>query len=477
MIFWSSSLQTAAKLERLRQAEAKLLDMAKSFGTRSAEEYEIRVFDTFIPRSAVPFKPLSSSDGSATASATANSWSTYDCTRTSTSISTNISTSSSTSTPTKDANEDCTQDEEELVIHGIQVTAQTTAHDKENTTETPLVLLHGYMNASAYFYRNLVGLTDYYQSIFSLDMLGWGLSSRPSFQNLKDDSLETAEDFFVESLEVWRSKNNVDKMVLAGHSMGGYISVAYCERYPQHVERLLLLSPVGVPDENDPSYLERKKRIQSSWSGSAFLGVFQTFFEITTVGSVLRTLPESQAYQFAQNYVIRRLPEISDPEEQKAVAEYLFYNNVLPGSGEYAIHKMLDSNILAKRPLQHRIQKLRVKDVYFMYGTTDWMEISAALTAQRLCEANTNKNTNDVGGPSSSPPNVSVFMVRDAGHLLMLQNWHMTNAVLIHAGGGKVPEGQLPIVMTPGAEDMPDSSLRESVRTRLQPGSPPQVAI
>lgn len=92
--------------------------------------------------------------------------------------------------------------------------------------------------------------------------------------------METAEDFFVESLEVWRSKNNVDKMVLAGHSMGGYISVAYCERYPQHVERLLLLSPVGVPDENDPSYLERKKRIQSSWSGSAFLESFRPFLKL-----------------------------------------------------------------------------------------------------------------------------------------------------------------------------------------------------
>ena len=31
--------------------------------------------------------------------------------------------------------------------------------------------------------------------------------------------------------------------------MGGYMSVAYCEKYPERVERLILISPAGVPDD------------------------------------------------------------------------------------------------------------------------------------------------------------------------------------------------------------------------------------
>lgn len=79
----------------------------------------------------------------------------------------------------------------------------------------------------AYFYRNFAGLSRYFDTMYSLDLLGWGLSSRPRFDP-KDSNMETAEAFFVESLEAWRAKNGIGKMTLAGHSMGGYISVAYC---------------------------------------------------------------------------------------------------------------------------------------------------------------------------------------------------------------------------------------------------------
>ena len=72
---------------------------------------------------------------------------------------------------------------------------------KQQETHAPLVIVHGYMNGALYFYRNLLGLANHFGTVFSVDLLGWGLSSRPSLENLRDDSVETAEAFFVESLE------------------------------------------------------------------------------------------------------------------------------------------------------------------------------------------------------------------------------------------------------------------------------------
>jgi len=181
-------------------------------------------------------------------------------------------------------------------MHGIQVTSkkEDTSLEEEAgaISSAPLVLLHGYMNGGAYFYRNLVGLSNYFTSVYSLDLLGWGLSSRPKFEfkqsvaNLsdphltppanareqqhrqeKDDRLiRSAEDFFVESLEAWRRVHDIPTMILAGHSMGGYIGVAYAERYPQHVERLILLSPAGVTagDEQRAERIQRARQ-QSLW--------------------------------------------------------------------------------------------------------------------------------------------------------------------------------------------------------------------
>merc|ERR1712118_590182 len=88
-------------------------------------------------------------------------------------------------------------------------------------------------------------------------MGGFGLSSRPDWDSYMKktepppsdlpQSVATAESWFVDSLESWRKAQKIDKMVLCGHSMGGYLSVAYSGRYPERVEKLVLLSPVGVP--------------------------------------------------------------------------------------------------------------------------------------------------------------------------------------------------------------------------------------
>lgn len=179
----ASAAFLATKLESLRAAEQRLMEFAARFDHFPGKTYSICPFDTKIPRSVVPIHK--------------HDFDVHDeggCYR----------------------------------IHGLRVTNDESSTDaNKQLVQTPLVFLHGYMNGSAYFYRNFAGLVNYFQCIYSLDLLGWGLSSRPAFR-LVDDSVETAEQFFVASLEAWRKQNNIEKMILAGHSMGGYISVAYC---------------------------------------------------------------------------------------------------------------------------------------------------------------------------------------------------------------------------------------------------------
>lgn len=179
---WHNS-SISSQVEELRQVERQLLDLAKNrFGSSNNKNVEIESFDTKIPRSVVPLKH-------------------HEC-----------------NVHKQDGEEDCYR------IHGLRMQNPTATCTRD---APPLVMLHGYMNGASYFYRNLLGLSRHFQTIYSLDLLGWGLSSRPNF-SLIDDQLTTAEDFFVESLEAWRRNNDIQKMTLAGHSMGGYIGVAYC---------------------------------------------------------------------------------------------------------------------------------------------------------------------------------------------------------------------------------------------------------
>eukprot|EP00529_Nitzschia_sp_RCC80_P022675 CAMPEP_0113498148 /NCGR_PEP_ID=MMETSP0014_2-20120614/31002_1 /TAXON_ID=2857 /ORGANISM="Nitzschia sp." /LENGTH=486 /DNA_ID=CAMNT_0000392121 /DNA_START=116 /DNA_END=1576 /DNA_ORIENTATION=+ /assembly_acc=CAM_ASM_000159 len=433
----SAAAIAATKLDRMRDAERRLLEFARAYyyvpnsnnSDTSSSSFNIRTFDTPIPRSAVPLKE--------------------------------------TTTTKKNDDQDDT-----LTIHGVHV--ESKGSQPSASSSAPLVLLHGYMNAGSYFYRNFGGLAKYYQNIYAIDMLGWGLSSRPSFEEIdhtsnstssqiasatkEQQAITTAEDFFVESLEAWRSHHKIDKMVLCGHSFGGYMSVAYTERYPERVEKLVLLSPVGVPDESDPSVQERRKRFSSSFRGRLFFNVFQSVFESTTVGTILRNyMSEERSHGLAQSYVTRRLPQISDPEESKTVADYLYYNSMLSGSGEFFVHSILNGMVMARSPLHFRIPNLKVDSVTFLYGQVDWMDISGGLNTQTTCET---INMNDDGHQA---PDVEVYMVPNAGHLLMLENWEGTNNGIIHAASGGTisqsgAEGELPKLLRPTSTSNKSSS-------------------
>ena len=419
-MFWSSAAaQIASKMESMRNAEANLVSFARRFGGRDPSSYDMQLFDTAIPQSSVPLKSCSVVS--------------------------------------------CEEDQEDtLIIHGVKLTSKENHISK--STETPLVLQHGYMNGGLYFFRNLVGLTNYFQNVYAIDMLGWGLSSRPTFR-LRDDSVETAEEFFVESLESWREANNIDKMILAGHSMGGYLSVAYCEKYPERVERLILLSPVGVPTRSEQIEAIRKN---ATFSRRLFLSLYTTMFENgTTPCSVLRTLPENKSRNYVESYVKHRLPAITDPAEQDAVSAYLFYNAILPGSGEYCINRILNPNVLAKKPLVNRIPHLKIPNVSFLYGSSDWMDYSGGLDTQSACEAQHRQG--------NVAPNVDVYGVRNAGHLLMLDNWEEFNVgVVLSAGGGDALSEVTPkpIKLSPRMEEsLPAGfmfSQNESARLRKQ---------
>lgn len=335
-----------------------------------------------------------------------------------------------------------------LFIHGVKVTSKLyqqrvqeenerskSAHPTENDKEEyPLVMLHGYMNGALYFYRNLVGLSNYGfgGEVYALDMLGWGLSSRPKFQTkaiqgYESDDTHATEQVFVESLEEWRKAHKIDKMVLGGHSMGGYLATAYAEKYPERIDRLILISPAGVPDDQ---HVDVEGRIKAApFSFRIFVGMVSSLWNMgVTPASFLRSLPETRGRKMVENYIRGRLPSITCPQEQKYLGEYLYTNAALPGSGEDCLGKILKPTTFAYKPTLHRIPFLRVKHVSFIYGQNDWMDpLLGGVETLRRCQ--------EMKKDGEPTPEVRVYGVRNAGHLLMLENWKEFNSAMILAAG------------------------------------------
>ncbi len=106
---------------------------------------------------------------------------------------------------------------------------------------TPIVVVHGGPgHSSESFHRSLDFLADGYRVAY-YDQRGSGNSQiRP------DPSLYTIE-LLVDELEALRRDFvGADRMILVAHSAGGALAQRYALAYPEHVEKLVLISSIPI---------------------------------------------------------------------------------------------------------------------------------------------------------------------------------------------------------------------------------------
>ncbi len=106
----------------------------------------------------------------------------------------------------------------------------------------PLVLIHG-IGASRHSWTGLVSHLRGSFRCIGYDLRGHGLSPRPEPPYTLDD--------LVEDLERLRRELNLERMHLAGHSLGGMIGPAYARRYPERVLSLGLYSTAAFRTSDD----------------------------------------------------------------------------------------------------------------------------------------------------------------------------------------------------------------------------------
>ncbi|KAL2916912.1 hypothetical protein HK105_203691 [Polyrhizophydium stewartii] len=251
-------------------------------------------------------------------------------------------------------------------------------HGRADEPVHNLVVAHGYGAGLGFFYRNFPALASVpgYR-VFAIDWLGMGASSRPEFPSVrrgqsKEDAVRQTEDFFVDSLEAWRQRMGLESMVLVGHSMGGYLSTAYALKHPDRVEKLLLVSPVGVPKAPSKEVLARRYR---SFGYRLAGSVWE--MNITPMSIVRSMGPWGP--NMVKLYTSRRFAHM-DQSEVASIDNYIYHISAQRGSGEFALAHLLAPGAWAYSPLHDRLKQLRMP-VTFIYGDHDWMDYTHAMRA------------------------------------------------------------------------------------------------
>ena len=142
---------------------------------------------------------------------------------------------------------------------GISVHAWDT-RDEKSPDKPCVFLLHGYLE-TMYVFNELVDALKTRYRVIVIDMPGHGLtdSAPADASGQRVNSLA----FCASVVAGVMAKCGVEKVILAGHSMGGYVTLQFLHDYPQLVEKAILLSSHPFPDapEKAADRAEEKKCI------------------------------------------------------------------------------------------------------------------------------------------------------------------------------------------------------------------------
>ena len=105
--------------------------------------------------------------------------------------------------------------------------------------EKCVVLLHGYLE-SMYVWDDFAPLLKDKVRVITVDIPGHGVS----VVNGEVHTMEWIADVLRDMLDAMA----IERVTMVGHSMGGYIALAFCEKYPERLDGVVLLSSTPNPD-------------------------------------------------------------------------------------------------------------------------------------------------------------------------------------------------------------------------------------
>lgn len=331
-----------------------------------------------------------------------------------------------------------------LIPNGIN---QWHYHNKSVKRKTPILLIHGYASSSVSFFNNAKKLATRYSDVYAIDLPGNGLSRELKFDGnvdteqmfnewlahdstnqfelikkydnmLAQKSIHDSEDYYVNSMEQWRNLNKIEKFHLVGHSFGGYISYKYAKKFPNVVNKLCLISPLGMErnihsinnnfscwDVNSVIDVELKDPSNYHYTRKFNIPKYLFYNQFR----VLRKMGPLGA-KICYNYINNAYSRVPSDQFKRYMFTLFYGKNGITPTAICIFNNLFTRNLLARDPIMDTINNLSIDKILFVYGQHDWMNKVAGLMTTDCLNSINNKYT------------CQYVEVPHAGHNLFLDN-------------------------------------------------------
>ena len=118
---------------------------------------------------------------------------------------------------------------------------------------TAIVLLHGFLENKK-MWQDYIALFSENYRVITIDLLGHGESDCLGYVHSMEDNANVVHEV-LEHLHIQRA-------IIVGHSMGGYVGLAFAELYPNEINKLVLLNSTSKEDSAEKK-LNRTRAIKA----------------------------------------------------------------------------------------------------------------------------------------------------------------------------------------------------------------------
>jgi len=129
----------------------------------------------------------------------------------------------------------------------------TTVHFTNTGKGSAIVLLHGFLENST-MWNEITKVISKKNNVICIDLLGHGKTENHGYIHTMQDQAEMVKTVL--------NHLHLRKYVLIGHSMGGYIALAFAKLFPQNVKGLCLMNSTALPDSEEKK-LNRNRAIKA----------------------------------------------------------------------------------------------------------------------------------------------------------------------------------------------------------------------
>lgn len=137
---------------------------------------------------------------------------------------------------------------------------------------TAIVLLHGFLENKK-MWNDYVELFAQNHRVITIDLLGHGDTDCLGYVHEMEDNANVVNEV-LEHLEI-------EKTTILGHSMGGYVGLAFAELYPKKIQKLVLLNSTSKEDSAEKKLNRTRaiKAVKQSYTNFVSLAIANLFSE------------------------------------------------------------------------------------------------------------------------------------------------------------------------------------------------------